>query len=214
MRGLAQGTAHCPKKCIFWTHQDQEKAKIPYIRVLLVFQKWLDFLQAKEWFFWCFLRPCILGNFCRFIPCNLSRLSTRPIKPRRRKWNEANSMNGAKNLHFRISHRVQTLVSAYKGHSHPRILFPSRTHHIQKASYGRLKGTKVLLPNNKTTTKIVNTNHTWMSVHQKCVYRERTVRCACGARKVGCFPSPVDHGIQSLDICTLLPVLVHQRLFF
>ena len=40
-----------PNKCIFWTHQDQEKAKIPYIRVLLVFQKRLDFLQAKEWFF-------------------------------------------------------------------------------------------------------------------------------------------------------------------
>ena len=39
------------KKTIFWTHQDQEKAKIPYIRVLLVFQKRLDFLQAKEWFF-------------------------------------------------------------------------------------------------------------------------------------------------------------------
>ena len=27
------------------------RAKIPYIRVLLVFQKRLDFLQAKEWFF-------------------------------------------------------------------------------------------------------------------------------------------------------------------
>ena len=40
-----------PNKCIFRTHQDQEKAKIPYIRVLLVFQKRLDFLQAKEWFF-------------------------------------------------------------------------------------------------------------------------------------------------------------------
>ena len=40
-----------PKKGIFWTHQDQEKAKIPYIRVLLVFEKRLDFLQVKEWFF-------------------------------------------------------------------------------------------------------------------------------------------------------------------
>ena len=39
-----------------------------------MFQKRLDFLQAKEWFFSCFLRPCILGTFCRFIPCNLSRL--------------------------------------------------------------------------------------------------------------------------------------------
>ena len=39
------------KKSIFWTNQDEEKAKIPYIRVLLVFQKRLDFLQAKEWFF-------------------------------------------------------------------------------------------------------------------------------------------------------------------
>ena len=64
-----------PQKGIFWTHQDQKKAKIPYIRVLLVFQKRFDFLPAKEWFFWCFLRPCILGTFCRFIPCNLSRLS-------------------------------------------------------------------------------------------------------------------------------------------
>ena len=40
-----------PKKSVFWTHEDQEKAQIPYIRVLLVFQKRLDFLQAKEWFF-------------------------------------------------------------------------------------------------------------------------------------------------------------------
>ena len=40
-----------------------------------MFQKRLDFLHAKEWLFWCFLRPCISGTFCRFIPCNLSRLS-------------------------------------------------------------------------------------------------------------------------------------------
>ena len=40
-----------PRKSIFRTLQDQEKAQIPYIRVLLVFQKRLDFLQAKEWFF-------------------------------------------------------------------------------------------------------------------------------------------------------------------
>ena len=50
-RSLAQRAVHCPKKSIFWTHQDQVKAKNPYIRVLLVFQKRLDFLQAKEWFF-------------------------------------------------------------------------------------------------------------------------------------------------------------------
>ena len=40
-----------PKKSILWTDQDQEKAKIPYIRLFLVFQKRLDFLQAKKWFF-------------------------------------------------------------------------------------------------------------------------------------------------------------------
>ena len=40
-----------------------------------MYQKRPDFLQAKEWFFSCFLRPCILGTFCRFILCNLSRLS-------------------------------------------------------------------------------------------------------------------------------------------
>ena len=40
-----------------------------------MYQRRPDFLQAKEWFFSCFLRPCILGTFCRFIPCNLSRLS-------------------------------------------------------------------------------------------------------------------------------------------
>ena len=49
-------------------------AKFPYIRVLRGFQKRLDFLQAKELFFRCFLRPYISGTFCRFIPCNLSRL--------------------------------------------------------------------------------------------------------------------------------------------
>ena len=63
-----------PKNAFFSTHQDQEKATTAYTRVLLLFQKQLDFLQAKEWFFWCFLRPCILGTFCCFIPCNLSRL--------------------------------------------------------------------------------------------------------------------------------------------
>ena len=41
----------CPQKSIVWTHEDQEKAKIPCKRVLLVFQKRLDFLQAIEWFF-------------------------------------------------------------------------------------------------------------------------------------------------------------------
>ena len=40
-----------PKGTFLWTPQDQGKAKIPYIRVLLVFQKQFDFLQAKEWFF-------------------------------------------------------------------------------------------------------------------------------------------------------------------
>ena len=43
-----------PKKAFFSTHQDQEKAKIPYIRILLVFQKLLDFLQRKEWIFGVF----------------------------------------------------------------------------------------------------------------------------------------------------------------
>ena len=38
----------------------------------LVFQKRLDLLQAKEWFFVCFLRPCISNTFRRFIPCRLS----------------------------------------------------------------------------------------------------------------------------------------------
>ena len=40
-----------------------------------MFQKRLDFLQAKEWLFVCFLTPCISGTFRRFIPCHLSRLS-------------------------------------------------------------------------------------------------------------------------------------------
>ena len=44
----------------------------------MVFQKRLDFLQAKEWFFRCFLRPCISGTFCRFVPCNLSCLMVLP----------------------------------------------------------------------------------------------------------------------------------------
>ena len=56
----------------------KKRAKIPYIRVLLVFQKRLDFLQAKEWFFRCFLRPCISGTFCRFVPCDLSCLMVLP----------------------------------------------------------------------------------------------------------------------------------------
>ena len=46
-----KGTVHCPQKSILWTHEDHEKAKIPYIRVPLVFQKRLDFLHAKKWFF-------------------------------------------------------------------------------------------------------------------------------------------------------------------
>ena len=39
------------------------------------FKKQLDFLQDKEWFFRCFLRPCISGTFCRFLLCYLSCLS-------------------------------------------------------------------------------------------------------------------------------------------
>ena len=62
------------KNAFFGPIGTAKRAKIPYIRVLLVFEKRLDFLQAKEWFFPCFLRPCISGTFCRFIPCNLSRL--------------------------------------------------------------------------------------------------------------------------------------------
>ena len=44
-------------------------------RFFSVFQKQLDFLQAKEWFFLCLVRHSICGTFRRFIPCNLSRLS-------------------------------------------------------------------------------------------------------------------------------------------
>ena len=63
-----------PKDAFFGPIGTRKSAKITYIRVLLVFQKRLDFLQAKEWFFRCFLRPCISGTFCLLIPCNLSRL--------------------------------------------------------------------------------------------------------------------------------------------
>ena len=63
-----------PKNAFFGPMGTKKRSEIPYIRVLLVFQKRLDFLQAKERFFRCFLRPCISGTFCRFIPCNLSRL--------------------------------------------------------------------------------------------------------------------------------------------
>ena len=41
-----------------------------------MFRKRLNFLQAKEWLLVCFLTPLISGIFHRFIPCNLSRLST------------------------------------------------------------------------------------------------------------------------------------------
>ena len=41
-----------------------------------MFQKRLDFLQAKQWFSRCFLRPCISALSVLFIPCNLSRRST------------------------------------------------------------------------------------------------------------------------------------------
>ena len=64
-----------PKNAFFGPIGTKKEAKIPYIRVLLVFQKRLDFLQTNEWLFRCFLKPCISGTFCCFIPCNLSRLS-------------------------------------------------------------------------------------------------------------------------------------------
>ena len=64
-----------PKNGFFGPIRSQKRAQIPYIRALLVFQKRLGFLQAKEWVFRCFLRHCISGTFCSFIPCNLSRLS-------------------------------------------------------------------------------------------------------------------------------------------
>ena len=40
-----------PKKHFFDPSGPRNNQNIPYIRVLLVFQKRLDFLQAKEWFF-------------------------------------------------------------------------------------------------------------------------------------------------------------------
>ena len=48
---LRREQSSAAKNSFLLTHQDHEKAKIPYIRVLLVFQKRLDFLQAKELFF-------------------------------------------------------------------------------------------------------------------------------------------------------------------
>ena len=57
-----------PKNAFFGPIRSKQRAQIPYIRVLLVFQKRLDFLQAEEWFFRCFLRPCILGTSSPFIP--------------------------------------------------------------------------------------------------------------------------------------------------
>ena len=65
------------QKIHFLDPSGPKEGQIPDIRGLSVFQKRPDFLQAKEWFFGCFLRPCISDTFCRFIPCNLSRLSIR-----------------------------------------------------------------------------------------------------------------------------------------
>ena len=64
-----------PKHAFFGPIRTRKRAGILHMRVLLVFQKRLDFKQAKQCFFWCFMRPCISGSFCLFIPCNLSRLS-------------------------------------------------------------------------------------------------------------------------------------------
>ena len=63
------------KKAFFGCIRTKKRANVPDISFLLVFQKRLEFLQAKQWFFWCLCRPCIWSTFCRFIPCNLSRLS-------------------------------------------------------------------------------------------------------------------------------------------
>ena len=49
-KALRREQSIAPKKSL-WTHEDQERSIIPYIRVLLVFQKRLHFLQAREWFF-------------------------------------------------------------------------------------------------------------------------------------------------------------------
>ena len=40
-----------PKEAFLGPVRTKKNPKIPYITVLLVFQKRLDFLQAKEWFF-------------------------------------------------------------------------------------------------------------------------------------------------------------------
>ena len=63
-----------PEIAFFGPIGTTKRGSIPCIRVLSVFQKRLYFLQAKEWFFRYFSMPCILGTFCRFVPCNLSRL--------------------------------------------------------------------------------------------------------------------------------------------
>ena len=62
------------KNAFFGPIGTKERVEIPYIRVLLVFQKWVHFLQAKDLFFSCFLAPCVSDTSCRFIPCNLSCL--------------------------------------------------------------------------------------------------------------------------------------------
>ena len=44
-------------KNFFWTHQDHKRAKIPYIRVILVFQKRLEFCKPKNCSFGVFRGP-------------------------------------------------------------------------------------------------------------------------------------------------------------
>ena len=60
-----------PKNAFFGPIGTKKRAKILFIRVLLVSQKRLDFVQAKERFFSVFLEALYFGHFVSFYTMQL-----------------------------------------------------------------------------------------------------------------------------------------------
>ena len=63
-----------PKDAFFEANRDQKKDQNYLHKSSFGISETACCLQAKEWFFRCFLRPCSWGTFCCFIPWHLSRL--------------------------------------------------------------------------------------------------------------------------------------------
>ena len=73
-----------PNNACFGPIRTKKRPKLLTQEFFWCFKNGLIFCKQKDGSCGCF-RPCILGTFCRFIPCNLSRPRPRAQIPRIRR---------------------------------------------------------------------------------------------------------------------------------